>query len=179
MSTLQLPAKVCWCDAEPESHEDYTVCHTAHSVEELDAALDRFEQDMRRLNFSLQGEIYDCEGDYLTFGFTDYQDMGFVAYQPKHLLHNDNGHFQRIPLKWSVASAAEAATLPPIGNRFEPRSDRIDFLIWPGYDPFEVKPQYCVPIALARQAIREYLTTGEFTKTIAWGERPDWTIAKV
>ena len=173
---MRYPATVTWCDTEPESWQDYTVCHTIRGAEELKTALDRFEQDVRNLKFALIGEIHDREGHELKFGLHAFQDRAFISFQPKHLLENEKGHYQYIPLRWSLADSAAAATFPPIGHL--KGRERIDFLIWPGYDPYEIMPPYCVPMILVRQAIREYLATGEFSTCIGWGERADWSIAK-
>ncbi len=170
---MRYPAEVTWFDREPEGGEDHTARWIVLAPDELESALDRFEQDMRRLGFALAGEIFDREGHCLTFGFSAFEELGFVAFQPGHLLNNERGHYQYAPLKWSVSNPADAATLPAIGNLRG--RDRIDFMIWPGYDPYEVSPEYCVPIPLVKQAILEYSTMGEFSRCIAWGERADWT----
>jgi hypothetical protein len=112
----------------------------------------------------------------LTFGYFDHRDCAFISFQPKHLLANEKGHYQYVPLKWSVADSVEASASPPIGHRRG--RERIDFFVWLGFDPYEIMPSYCVPMSMVRQAIREYLATGVFSKCIGWGERADWTIAK-
>ena len=173
---MRYPATVTWCDTNPESWQDYTVCHTVQCGEELDPILDRFEQDVRRLKFALIGNIHDRDGHELTFGCFDHRDCAFISFQPKHLLANEKGHYQYAPLKWSVADSGEASALPPIGHRGG--RERIDFFVWLGFDPYEIMPSYCVPMSMVRQAIREYLATGVFSKCIGWGERADWMIAK-
>jgi hypothetical protein len=172
---MRYPATVTWCDHEPASWQDYTTCHTVQSPEHFEAAIARFEQDMRRLKFALLGEIRDSEGHRLTFGFTEFGDRAFVVFQPKHLLYDEHGRSQYRPVRWSVASPADATTLPPGGCPRGRERERMDFHWWRiGYDPFEVMPEYHVPIHLVKQAIREYLDTGEFAPCIAWGESADW-----
>ena len=172
---MRYPATVCWFDSDHESWQNYTVCETVLGPEEVDAALDRFDRDMQRVGFPLMGDIHDIEGHQFTFGFTSRQELGFITFQPSHLLNNDRGHYQFIPLKWSVASSADATSLPPI--LYDKGQKWVSYRYWNEYDPYNVAIEYCVPIPLVRQAIREYLATGTFSACIAWGERADWTLA--
>jgi hypothetical protein len=155
---MRYPATVTWCDTKPESWQDYTGSHTVSCEEELEVAMDLFEKDARNLRFPLIGRLHDCEGHELTFGFYDDRDRAFMSFQPRHLLANEKGHYQYSPLRWSVANQAKASNLPPILHTIG--RERIDFFLWTDFDPYQVMPQYCVPMTLVRLVIREYLDTG-------------------
>jgi hypothetical protein len=172
---MRFPAKISWCDREPENWQDFTVSQAIASAEELEAALDHFERDGRRLRFPLLAELDDCHGNRFNVGYDGRQERAFLVFSPKHLLTDEAGRYQFLPLRWSIANRESAATLPPI-YAHPIRRERVDFHIWPGYDPTSVMPPYCVPMPLVRQAIGQYLATGEFSNCIGWGERADWTL---
>jgi hypothetical protein len=70
---------------------------------ELEAALDLFERDGRRLQFPLLAELDDCHGNRFDVGFYWRQEWGFLAYSPKHLLTDEAGRYQFLPLRWRLA----------------------------------------------------------------------------
>jgi hypothetical protein len=174
---MRFPAMISWCDRKPESWQDFTVSRAIASAKELESALDQFERDGRRLRFPLLAELDDCHGNRFDVGFYWRQERGFLAYSPKHLLTDEAGRYQFFPLRWSIADRDAAATLPPF-YAHPIRRERVDFFIWPGYDPTSVMPPYCAPMPLIRQAIGQYLATGEFSDCIGWGECADWTLGK-
>jgi hypothetical protein len=131
-----------------------------------------FEHDGRRLRFPLLAELDDCHGNRFKVGYYWRQELGFLSYSPKHLLTDEASRYQFSPIRWSIANRELAAALPPI-NAHPIRRERVDFLIWPGFYPTSVMPPYCVPMPLVRQAIAQYLATGEFSNCIGWGERAE------
>ncbi|MCY2966669.1 MAG: hypothetical protein NT069_24080 [Planctomycetota bacterium] len=174
---MRFPATITWCDREPESWQDFTISRAIDCARELESALDQFERDVRRVQFPLLAELDDCDGNRFQIGYDGHQERGFLAYAPKHLLTDEAGRDQFLPIRWSIANSETAATLPPYYAQ-PIRRERVDFFIWEGYDPISVMPPYCPPMPLVRQAIGQYLATGEFSDCIGWGERPDWTLHK-
>jgi hypothetical protein len=153
---MQYPAKISWFDRPPEVWEDHTVSLWVSEPQELDAALDRFDRDMRRLQFSLAGRIIDREGRHVAFGFSEHQELGYASFR----LQDDS----MCPwLIWSLRDTANTANVQQLTGR-----DRIDFHYWPGLDPWEVRLANCVPITALRRAIHFYLASGTFD-CIAWG----------
>jgi hypothetical protein len=171
----RFPAMISWCDREPEGGQDFTVSQAIASVAELEAALDCFERDGRRVGFSLLAELDDCHGNRFHVGYDGRHERGFLAFSPKHLLADEAGRYQFLPIRWSIANRETAALLPPF-YAHPIRRERVDFFIWPGYNPTSVMPPYCAPMPLIRQAIGQYLSIGEFSDCIGWGERADWTL---
>jgi hypothetical protein len=171
---MRFPATITWCDRPPEGAQDFTVSHVIDSAKNLEAALNQFERDGRRIQFPLLAELDDRYGNRFEVGYDGRHERGFLAYAPKHLLTDEAGRYQFLPIRWSIGNRETAAALPPY-YACPIRRDRIDFFIWLGYAPTSVMPPYCPPMPLVRQAIGQYLTTGEFSGCIAWGERLDWT----
>ena len=162
---MRFPANITCCDREPEASQDFTVSKIIDSAKELEAALDQFERDGRRVRFPLLAELDDCRGNRFNVGYDGCQERGFLAYAPKHLLTDEAGRYQFLPIRWSIANRETAAMLPPF-YAHPIRRERVDFFIWLGYDPTSVMPPYCPPMPLVRQAIGQYLATGEFSGCI-------------